>query len=101
MFEIGIVPVYIFDGPAPAMKVRELKKRLEKRELADKQLTEAIKMEDKLMIEKFSKRNLKVEKSNVNDCNKLLKLMGVHMSQQIAKQRRTSHFCVKEELLRE
>lgn len=77
LVESGIVPVYVFDGPAPAMKVKELKKRLEKREMADKKLEEAVQLDDKINIEKYSKRNVKVDNTHVEDCKKLLKLMGI------------------------
>lgn len=77
MVEGGIIPVYVFDGKAPAMKVEELKKRLEKREKAVKMLEIAVQLEDKDEIIKQEKRKVKVEESHVQDCKTLLKYMGI------------------------
>lgn len=77
MVEAGIIPVYVFDGQAPALKVKELQRRLEKREKADKQLEEAIMEDNKANIQKFEKRKTKVEGFHNEECKKLLKLMGI------------------------
>lgn len=77
LVESGIIPVYVFDGSAPACKVHELKKRSERREKAGKLLEEAMQDGDKVSVEKFEKRQVKVEKSHVEDCKKLLQLMGI------------------------
>merc|ERR1712141_891865 len=61
MVDNGIKPVYVFDGKPPTMKSGELEKRTEKREEADKQ----------------NRRLVKVGKSHIADCKKLLELMGV------------------------
>ncbi|KAI3388121.1 hypothetical protein SNEBB_001181 [Seison nebaliae] len=73
----GIKPVYVFDGKAPEMKSLELKKRAEKRSEAEKELTEAKTKGDVEMIDKFSKRLVKVTKVHVEECQNLLKLMGI------------------------
>lgn len=77
MVEAGIVPVYVFDGKAPAMKVEELKKRLERREKADKLFEIATGLENKEEMVKQEKRKVKVEQNHVDDCRRLLKLMGI------------------------
>ncbi len=41
MVENGIKPVYVFDGKPPELKSRELKKRLEKRDEANKNMEAA------------------------------------------------------------
>lgn len=77
LVEAGIVPVYVFDGPAPAKKVHELKKRLERREKASRQLEEATLLGDKENMERHEKRKVKVEQGHIDDCKKLLTLMGI------------------------
>ena len=56
MLENGIKPVYVFDGKPPQLKSGELAKRTERREEAQKQLTEAQQAGDQENIEKFSRR---------------------------------------------
>ncbi|KAM0676300.1 Elongation of fatty acids protein 2 [Gurleya vavrai] len=77
MVSSGIKPLYVFDGLPPSMKLFELKKRSEKREAANKELEEAIEKGDKEKIEMFNKRKVKVSQKHVDECKKLLELMGV------------------------
>lgn len=73
----GIIPVYVFDGKPPDIKMFELKKRLERREKADEEYKKAELAEDKLLMEKHEKRKIKVNLDHVNECKKLLDLMGM------------------------
>ncbi|XP_060074188.1 flap endonuclease 1-like [Ylistrum balloti] len=77
MVENGIKPVYVFDGKPPDMKSGELAKRKEKRDEAQKALTEAEEKGDAENIEKFSKRLVKMNKGHIDDCKVLLKHMGI------------------------
>lgn len=77
MLEAGIKPVYVFDGKPPEFKSDELEKRLERRNEAERSLKEAVEQGDQEAIEKFSKRTVKVKKKQNEECQKLLKLMGV------------------------
>lgn len=77
MVEQGIIPVYVFDGKAPALKAAELQKRKEKREKAQKLLELAVEEQNKEEKDKNEKRKIKVDETHVNDCKKLLKLMGI------------------------
>ncbi|XP_008775414.2 flap endonuclease 1 [Phoenix dactylifera] len=77
LLEAGIKPVYVFDGHPPDLKKQELAKRFSKREDATKDLSIAIEAGDKEGIEKFSKRTVKVTKQHNQDCQRLLRLMGV------------------------
>jgi len=77
LIENGILPIYVFDGKAPAEKIQELKKRLNRREEATKLLQLAIEEGNKENIEKYDKRKTKIESWHVEECKKLLKLMGV------------------------
>jgi flap endonuclease-1 len=77
MAENGIKPVYVFDGKPPDLKSDELKKRGERRSEANKGLAEAEAAGDQENIEKFAKRTVKVTKEHNEECQRLLKLMGV------------------------
>lgn len=77
LVESGIIPVFIFDGAPPEMKIFELKKRTERREKAEEDFKKAKESEDKVLMEKHEKRRVKVDKDHVNDCKRLLDLMGI------------------------
>jgi flap endonuclease-1 len=61
MMEHGIKPIYIFDGKPPELKSGELDKRMEKRADAEEQLAEATEKGDKVAMEKFERRLVKVK----------------------------------------
>ncbi|XP_068661547.1 flap endonuclease 1 [Aristolochia californica] len=77
LLESGLKPVYVFDGAPPDLKKEELAKRYSKRVDATADLASAIETGDKEVIEKFSKRTVKVTKKHNEDCKQLLRLMGV------------------------
>lgn len=77
MLENGIKPCYVFDGKPPQLKSGELAKRTERREEAQKQLTEAQQAGDQENIDKFSRRLVKVTPQHNKECKELLELMGV------------------------
>jgi len=77
MVDNGIKPVYVFDGKPPTMKSGELEKRTEKREEAEKALEKAKEVGDAEEVDKQNRRLVKVGKSHVDDCKKLLQLMGI------------------------
>jgi len=72
--DLGIIPIYIFDGKPPVEKQSVLdernKKATESKLLSEKSLTP----EDK---QKHEKNSIRVKKYHVNDITKLLDLMGV------------------------
>lgn len=75
--ENGIKPVYVFDGKPPELKSKELVKRSERREDAQKELDKATEAGDAAMMEKFNRRLVKVTSQHVEEAKQLLKLMGV------------------------
>lgn len=77
MVENGIKPVFVFDGKPPHMKSGELAKRKERREEAQRGLTEAEEAGDAESMEKFSRRLVKVTQEHNAECKTLLKLMGI------------------------
>merc|ERR1712012_1273705 len=77
MVENGIKPVYVFDGKPPTMKSGELEKRKKKREDAEAALAKAKEEGNMEEVDKQNRRLVKVGTNHVNDCKKLLELMGV------------------------
>ena len=64
MMENGIKPIYVFDGKPPEMKSNELDKRTNRRNETGKQLEEASEVGDKVSIDKFERRLVKVNLPN-------------------------------------
>uniref|UniRef100_U5EXV5 Flap endonuclease 1 n=1 Tax=Corethrella appendiculata TaxID=1370023 RepID=U5EXV5_9DIPT len=77
LLENGIKPVYVFDGKPPELKSKELSKRAEKRDEAQKALDKATEAGDAEEVEKFNRRLVKVTKTHNEEAKELLKLMGV------------------------
>nr|XP_009861628.1 flap endonuclease 1 [Ciona intestinalis] len=73
----GIKPVFVFDGKPPQMKSGELAKRAERREQAEKELAKAQESGEAADVEKYSRRLVKVTREHMDDCKKLLRLMGI------------------------
>ncbi|ESL10049.1 flap endonuclease-1 (FEN-1) [Trypanosoma rangeli SC58] len=81
MVDEGLRPIYVFDGKPPTLKASELQERQRRAEEAQ-QLFEAAKEEgnDELM-EKMSKRTVRVSKEQMGEAKKLLRLMGIPVVQ--------------------
>uniref|UniRef100_A0A0N4ZU55 Flap endonuclease 1 n=1 Tax=Parastrongyloides trichosuri TaxID=131310 RepID=A0A0N4ZU55_PARTI len=77
MMEVGIKPVYVFDGKPPELKSHELDKRIERRADAEASLKDAIAKGDAAEVEKFSRRLVRATPEQNEDCKRLLALMGV------------------------
>ncbi len=75
--ESGIKPVYVFDGKPPALKGKELAKRASNKQKATKELENATEEGNVEDMERFAKRTVKMETYQVDDCKKLLRLMGM------------------------
>lgn len=73
----GIKPAYIFDGKPPQIKSGELLKRRQKREKAQADLEKATEEGDVQEQDKHSKRLVRAGHKENQDCQRLLKLMGV------------------------
>eukprot|EP00941_MAST-03F_sp_MAST-3F-sp1_P003045 g3045.t1 len=78
----GLKPCYVFDGAAPDLKrSNELIKRKENREkaaLKEKEAQETGNQED---VEKYQKRQVRMTGQHIEDCMKLLRLMGMPVVQ--------------------
>lgn len=77
MMENGIKPLYVFDGKPPEMKSGELGKRAVKRASAEEAISNAKENGDIAALDKFNRRTVKVTKKHNEECQQLLKLMGV------------------------
>eukprot|EP00656_Telonema_subtile_P024794 TRINITY_DN26961_c0_g1_i2.p1 TRINITY_DN26961_c0_g1~~TRINITY_DN26961_c0_g1_i2.p1 ORF type:complete len:416 (+),score=144.42 TRINITY_DN26961_c0_g1_i2:66-1313(+) len=74
--ELGIKPVFVFDGKPPKAKRGELDKRNELAGAAAEALKDAKEAGNAEEIEKFAKRTVRITKDQVNDVKKLLVMMG-------------------------
>jgi len=77
LIQNGVRPIYVFDGKPPDMKSGELQKRAERRQQAEEELSKAIESGDQESIDRFSRRTVRLEKNQVDECQELLRLMGV------------------------
>jgi flap endonuclease-1 len=75
--EMGIKPVYVFDGKPPKAKSGELEMRRAKNAEAKAELEKATEAGDAEAIEKYKKMSVRVSKSENEDCKRLLRLMGM------------------------
>ena len=73
----GIKPVFVFDGKPPEVKSGELLKRREKRAKAQQALLVATEEGNVEEQDKHSKRLVRAGQKENDDCQKLLRLMGV------------------------
>jgi flap endonuclease-1 len=73
----GIRPVFVFDGKPPQLKGGELGKCLARRARAEADLAVATAAEEVEDMEKFSRRLTKVTRQHNEDCQELLRLMGI------------------------
>jgi flap endonuclease-1 len=75
--EAGIKPVYVFDGKPPTLKGGELAKRKAAKEKAIADLAAAQEAGNEEDVERFSKRTVRMTPEYVEDCKKMLRLMGM------------------------
>lgn len=76
MMELGIKPVYVFDGKAPDLKSVELAAREEKKQQAELELKAALESGDAEEIRKASHRSVRVTQQMNADVQELLRLLG-------------------------
>jgi len=79
LLEIGIKPVYVFDGKPPDFKKRTLEKRLAGKKEAEKKWKEAVAKGESAF--KYAQAASKLTEEMVKDAKKLLNLMGVPVVQ--------------------
>jgi len=74
MLEMGINPVYVFDGKPPNMKHDILKSRREQRSRAKQRMYTATSKNEKI---KYFKRSVVITKKQLEECKQLLRLLGI------------------------
>ncbi|KAF2819754.1 flap endonuclease 1 [Ophiobolus disseminans] len=77
MVENGIKPLYVFDGAPPKLKSGELAKRFQRKSEAQAAAEEAKETGTAEDVEKFSRRTVRVTREHNEECQQLLKLMGI------------------------
>ncbi|OMH80517.1 Flap endonuclease 1 [Zancudomyces culisetae] len=77
MIDNGIKPLYVFDGKPPELKTGELAKRHDKREKNKADLEKAREEGNVDEINKFVRRSVKVTQKHNEECQRLLRYMGV------------------------
>lgn len=77
MVDNGIKPLFVFDGAPPKLKSGELAKRYQRKTEAQEQHEEAKETGTAEEVEKFSRRTVRVTREHNQECQRLLKLMGV------------------------
>ena len=74
LLQMGIIPVYVFDGKPPSIKYKTLEGRKLIRKKALEKMDSAITEEDKI---KYFKRSSQITKEQWDQCRDLLEMMGV------------------------
>ncbi|KAH7091085.1 flap endonuclease 1 [Paraphoma chrysanthemicola] len=77
MVDNGIKPLYVFDGAPPKLKSGELAKRFQRKSEAQAGMEEAKETGTAEDVEKFSRRTVRVTREHNEECQRLLKLMGI------------------------
>ncbi|RLI90735.1 MAG: flap endonuclease-1 [Candidatus Altiarchaeales archaeon] len=96
LVELGIRPVYVFDGKPPELKRREIMERDEIKREAELEWQKALderRLEDAI---KFAKRTSRVTDEMLEDSKKLLEFMGIPYVQAPSEgEAQCSHMCKK------
>lgn len=74
--DVGIRPVYVFDGKPPVLKGGELAKRSSRKRAAQKAEEEAKEEGNVQEMEKMAKRTVHITKQMTEDCKKIVKIDG-------------------------
>ena len=77
LLELGIKPVFVFDGKPPALKEAEIKRRMEIREEALLKYEQALREGRLEEARKYAQQAAKLKDEMVEDAKRLLTLMGV------------------------
>lgn len=77
MISQGIRPIFIFDGPPYVLKKKEVEKRTERREKAEKKYQKALKEGKIEEAKKYAQQAIRVEENIEESAKELLHLLGV------------------------
>ncbi|NHI94252.1 MAG: flap endonuclease-1 [Candidatus Lokiarchaeota archaeon] len=84
LIELGIKPVYVFDGPPLKIKQDTLNKRMERRNEAKMKYEKALEEEDYSAAKKYAQAAIFLNKEMVEESKHLLHLMGVPIVEAIS-----------------
>lgn len=73
----GIRQVYVFDGEAPKLKLKEVAKRKAIKEEAEAEYEKALKKGDTLLMKKYAGRFSRLTKDMIAEAKKLLEALGI------------------------
>ncbi len=77
LLELGLKPVYVFDGEPPELKRRTIERRIEVKEEARRKWEEAVRRGALEEARKYAQAVVYLQPDMVNDSKKLLEAMGV------------------------
>lgn len=75
--EMGIKPIFVFDGEPPELKKTEIQRRKRTKQEASEKLEQARKEEDTELIQKYSARTSTLNQEMIDSAKKLIELMGL------------------------
>jgi flap endonuclease-1 len=77
LLELGIKPVYVFDGKPPELKMEEIRRRSEQRREAKDQYLRALQAGDMVQARKYAEASTVLRRDMVTDAKELLEAMGI------------------------
>ncbi|MBT6690297.1 flap endonuclease-1 [archaeon] len=81
LLQEGIKPVYVFDGKPPALKQKEIEKRIEAKETAERQYQEAKIKDDIHGMKKYASRTVRITDEMLTQSKELLEALGIPVIQ--------------------
>ncbi len=79
--ELGVKPVYVFDGKPPELKTETIKKRIEVRETAREKWIEALRHGDIITARKYAQAAIEINETILTESKELLNAMGIPVVQ--------------------
>jgi flap endonuclease-1 len=81
LLQEGIKIIYVFDGKPPELKLKEIQRRKEQKEIAKEKLEKAKESGDTEAMYKYSQQTVKITEEIIEESKKLLKAMGIPVIQ--------------------
>ncbi|MEM0135801.1 MAG: flap structure-specific endonuclease, partial [Thermoplasmatales archaeon] len=77
LLEIGIIPVYVFDGKPPALKDKTIKERIALKEKAEEEYRLSLAMGDYEKAKSFASRTSRLTAEMISESKELLNSIGI------------------------
>mgnify|MGYP000616247735 FL=1 len=81
LLQEGLKPIYVFDGKPPELKLEEIKKRKEAKEIAEQKYKEAKDKKDIKEMKKYSSRTVKITSEIIDQSKEILRALGIPVIQ--------------------